>query len=263
MEKIYKYYSLLKIQKYDLQIIKKNEELKNKYKGKRCFILGNAPTIDDIDITLLENEHVFVMSTFYNHPDYCKLKNTLFTTVQLTVANEDEEFNWLKTMHDNTETTDTFFFNIAQKNMIEKNNFFHDKSVSYIATANLPRSYDLSRPTREHETNVIQALEIAIYMGFDEIFMHSVNLNMICTSGKYEYFFDRKLLPHPDIMVNANNMCNDFFDEIQGTAMLANAINVVKQYADKLGIKIFYTNPESLLKFFDFIPFSESIKQSH
>lgn len=256
------YYSLLKLRKFDIGIIKKNKEIKNKYKGKRCFILGNAPTINDIDITLLENEYVFVMSTFYNHPDYDKLKNTIFSTVHLIVFNENEEFNWLKTMNDNSKSTDVFFFNIAQKNAIEKNNFFSGKKIYYIATADIERTYNISKITENYQTNIIQALEIAIYMGFTEIYMHSVNINTICNSGKYDYFFDRKLLATKDPNMGIGDFVHDFFNEIESTCHALKEINKIKEFADEKGVKIYYTNQESLLKFFEFIPFSKIVKSN-
>lgn len=258
---IQKQSSLLKFRKMDLSVIKKNKTLKNKHKGKRCFILGNAPTIKNIDLKLLENEYVFVMSTFYNHPDYKKLKKTFFSSVHLTGSKKEEEnLLWMKAISDNTMTTNTFFFDMDQKEMIEEYELFENKNIFYIASANVQRSFNLTKITRRYETNIIQALEIAMYMGFKEIYLHSVNMNEICNNGKYEYFFNRKLLPYKDPYVNDDSQCKDFFIQMEATAGAFKALKVVNDYAKNNNISIFITNQESLLKFFTYKPFLELIK---
>jgi hypothetical protein len=259
-ELIKKEVSLFQLKKSNLSVIQGNQRLKNKFQGQRCFILGNAPTIQNIDISLLKDEYVFVMSTFYNHPAYSSLNKSIFSSVHLTGSKiYEENLKWMKAINDNTKSTQIFFFDLAQKKMIEENNLFINKEVHYIATANTARSYDISKPTRGYETNVVQALEIAIYLGFKEIYLHSVNLNTVCESGMYNYFFDRNLMPYKDEHVDDNSFCKDFFATIQSLYVATKAIFEVKIHADSAGVDIYYTNQESLLKFFKFIEFNNVI----
>ncbi len=256
LEKIQSLVSLARIKKNDLDIVAKNAKLKNQYNGKRCFILGNAPTIKDIDITLLKDEYVFVMSTFYNHPDYSKLNNSIFSSVHLTGSKKYEEnLKWMRAIDENTKSTKIFFFDLAQKQMIEENHLFVGKDIYYIASANIKRSFDISTLTKSYETNVIQTLEIAMYLGFKEIYLHSVNINVICAEGKYEYFFDRTKMPYKDPEVNDDGSCKDFFTQIESTYVALKGIFECKEYANMHGVKIYYTNQESLLKFFEYKDF--------
>ncbi|MGG7073551.1 hypothetical protein U5B43_04735 [Campylobacter sp. 9BO] len=255
-----KYISLYKLKKMDLDIIKKNKELKDKYKGKRCFVLGNAPTIKDIDIKLLKDEYVFVMSTFYNHPDYAELKKSIFSSVHLTGSKiYEENLKWMKAISDNTKTTNIFFFDIQQKKMIEENNLFCNKRIYYIATGDFGRSYDISVPTAGYPTNIIQSLEIALYLGFSEIYLHSVNLNTICNNGRYDYFFERDKMPYKDPEVHDNGLVENFFMNFKSTYGAMKGIYEILQYAKKNGVKICYTNKESLLKFLEFKEFNEVV----
>lgn len=257
LEFIQREISLYKLKKPDLSVIKINQKLKNKYKGKRCFILGNALTIKDIDITLLKDEYVFVMSTFYNHPDYSKLNNSIFSSVHLTGSKKYEEnLKWMKAIDENTKSTNIFFFDLAQKQMIEDNNLFIGKNIYYIATANIKRSFDISTITKNYETNVIQTLEVAMYLGFKEIYLHSVNINSICAEGKYDYFFDRIKMPYKDPGVNNDGSCKDFYKQIESAYVASKGIFECKKYADTHNIKIYYTNKESLLKFFEYKDFT-------
>jgi hypothetical protein len=243
----------------DYRVIRKNIVWKDKYKGQRCFILGNAPTINDIDISVLENEHTFVMSTFYNHPDYDKLKKKIHTSVQLALKNEDEKIEWMRKMDLHTRTTNDFFFALEEKKLIEKNHLFPDKNIFYIASAEKKRSFDITKITKSYITNIIQVFEIAMYMGFKDIYLHSVNVNAICGSGKYEYFFDRKALPVKDPGVRDDSMVKDLFLEMSAANDVFQELKDIYEYAKKNKIKIYYTNKESLLKFFEYKPFDKVI----
>lgn len=53
-----------------LPVILKNHrnilKLKNKYQGKRCFIIGNGPSLTAEDLDKLENEICFAANRIYN-----------------------------------------------------------------------------------------------------------------------------------------------------------------------------------------------------
>lgn len=46
----------------------RNAELKNLHQGKRCFIIGNGPSIKDQDLELLSGEITFAVNRFIHHP---------------------------------------------------------------------------------------------------------------------------------------------------------------------------------------------------
>ena len=60
-------YSLHSIKYYNKRIAKTldmNKEFENKYAGKRCFILGNGPSLKDEDLSVLKDEYVFTVNQF-------------------------------------------------------------------------------------------------------------------------------------------------------------------------------------------------------
>jgi hypothetical protein len=50
-------------------ILSKNKSLRNIHTGKRCFIIGNGPSISLQDLLPLRDEISIVVSSFYRHPD--------------------------------------------------------------------------------------------------------------------------------------------------------------------------------------------------
>ena len=45
------------------KFLRKNIEYKDKYKGKRCFIIGNGPSLKKHDLTLLKDEFVLTVNS--------------------------------------------------------------------------------------------------------------------------------------------------------------------------------------------------------
>ncbi len=62
-----------KINKY----LQKNKYLKDIHSGKRCFLIGNGPSLNTQDITLLKNEINIVATSFFRHPQ-AKQVNPLY-----------------------------------------------------------------------------------------------------------------------------------------------------------------------------------------
>lgn len=53
-----------------IDILRKNVELKSIYNNKRCFIIGNGPSINSQDLKLLKDEYTFVVNPFFEFKDY-------------------------------------------------------------------------------------------------------------------------------------------------------------------------------------------------
>jgi hypothetical protein len=48
-----------------LESIKRLRTYKDIHRGKRCFIIGNGPSLNQLDLTLLKNEYTFGMNRIY------------------------------------------------------------------------------------------------------------------------------------------------------------------------------------------------------
>jgi len=47
------------------QILNRNSVFIDKYKGKRCFVIGNGPSLNKVDLSKLNGEIIIVMNFFY------------------------------------------------------------------------------------------------------------------------------------------------------------------------------------------------------
>lgn len=185
----------------------KIKKLKNKYLNKgRLFIIGNGKSIADMDLSRLNEEYTFVVSRGYllknnglNHASfYCMCDNNSYTNygdeIDLTYA-------------------DTYFASTwSGWNKIPEKSYLFDLSIdTEIAVRNFFQ-FDITQPLALGRTVVLDALQLAIYMGFKEIYFIGVDLNF---NDKERHFYKSNSGENQQIHIdwavnNTQRMINNF-----------------------------------------------------
>ncbi len=144
---------------------KRLSDLKNAYLGKRAFIIGNGPSLNQCDLTLLKDEVTFgVNSIFLNESGFCP---TYYVVEDVFVAEDRAEQinaysgptkffgNYLRYCLDDAE--DTIWLNVIFR---------------YDDYPNFPYfSKNALRKVWTGGTVTYLCLQLAYYMGFDEIYL--------------------------------------------------------------------------------------------
>lgn len=145
--------------------------LRAKYRGtKRCFVIGNGPSLNETDLSLLKDEVTFAVNGFFLKAKDLDWKPTFYVVEDHLVA--EDRAKWINAFKGPTklfpaylgymfpEAEDTIFYN-------------HRPRKSY------PHGFDFS--TRADEitytgaTVTFSMLQLAFYMGFEEIYMIGVD----------------------------------------------------------------------------------------
>ncbi len=242
--------SIYKTRKLDLSVLKKNIELKDIYKGKRCFILGHGPSIKDIDITILKNEIVFVMSTFYNHPDFNLLNHTFHSCVKIpNVFNSKDKYEILKDLSDHVLSDSIILLDLNDKRIIDKYNLFPKNKIYYIATSNINRGFNLLKITKNNRTNPLHTLEYALYMGFTEIYLHGLDHDEACKQN-YQYGFENKLAIKDPNNDNNGISIRKQSDIFYNASLTYKEFEDMSDYAKEKGVNIVNLNQKGQLNMF-------------
>lgn len=176
-----KFYSFL-LSSYDQYMTKKYfnnnfgchlKKLKNIHKGKRCYVIGNGPSLLSTDLDKLKNEYSFASNYIYKIYDKTNWRPTYFVNSDLGV---------LKKMIETEE-----FWNIgAKKHFFQFNSFnnilkerFPDNTHFYFLKEKkkITFSSDFSKIVYDASTVTFIMLQLAIYMGFKEIILLGVDHN--------------------------------------------------------------------------------------
>lgn len=67
--------------------LSRNIDIKDRHLGQRCFILGNAPSLNEHDLTRLANEVVFMVNRSFQYPSYEAIAPTYHVFVDPKLAN--------------------------------------------------------------------------------------------------------------------------------------------------------------------------------
>ena len=182
--------------------LKRNKVLKNAYRGKRCFFIGNGPSLSKMNLAILEDKFVFAVNEFYLHPDSEAVKPDFYSLIEPwnnSFFKEDyfkKLFEAIQKLCDKNNKM-ILFFNIDYKPYIELHKLFKGQEIYYLK-ALLPildsQNYhdDISHPHSFMDASSYNAFTCLAYMGFKRIYFIGCDLDFVKNKGSKHFFDDKK-----------------------------------------------------------------------
>jgi hypothetical protein len=143
----------------------------NKYRNERCFIIGNGPSLNKIDLTLLKGEYTFGVNGIFYKYDEMGFKPTFYVVEDSHVIDDNlERINAINYSHK--------FFPHFYNNMIKRDadttfmntdfGFYKTKGPHY----RVPRfSIDCSEVVYAGQSVTYLNLQLAYYFGFQNVYL--------------------------------------------------------------------------------------------
>jgi len=149
----------------------KIKKLHNAYAGKRCFILGNGPSLNKVNFDLLTDECTFGVNGIFYKTQECGFIPTFYVVEDRAVMNDniasineyDASFKFFPTHYKDKlyNRKNCMFFNM-------NTGFYRQESPNF----GIPRfSTDLSKRLYCGQSVTILNLQIAHYLGFSEVYL--------------------------------------------------------------------------------------------
>lgn len=225
------------------------QSLRGIHEGKRCFIIGNGPSLCASDLDMLRGEYTFAANrifkiftqTSWRPTYYLSVDDKVLKEIQNDLANYDLGHLFLRYGKTNVN---------GPINKVTK--IYHERLIFY---SNHPGVYnpvtyiseDISNHFCDGTTVTFGAIQLAIYMGFKEIYLLGVDNNYSVTydlSGNIQfqdsiddYFFHSKLDSKTSYPGNLHN--SNF------------SYTIAREYCETHGIKIFNATRGGKLEVFD------------
>jgi hypothetical protein len=149
------------------------EKIQGYYRGERCFIMGNGPSLNQMELDLLENDFVWASNKCYLLFERISWKPSFYVAVDKRVVPDiREEIN---RMILNLQETIFFFpvqFRVKSRLLPESNVYWYREvdSRPYISPQAM-FTVDPSKWVSNVMTVTIAALQLAVYLGFDPIYL--------------------------------------------------------------------------------------------
>lgn len=264
-------------------LLKDNIVFKDKYSGKRCFIIGNGPSLNGLDLSLLKNEYTFTVNQFSKSRQYESIHTNFHFWSDIRFFDIDPkdpgDMALLETMKKvNTGSNKpSVFYNIRAKEMVEKHELDKVLDVHYFSAVQFTKSrylkkdkIDFTKTVCNWPTVVQIVITAAIYMGFTEIYLLGLDctgfINIAETKMKnysygIKYAFDVSE-DEKKRMERANSICS-MRQELLCQAEIFEDYELLRDYAIRKNIKIFNATPDGLLEAFERVSYTDVVKNEN
>lgn len=247
-------------------ILAENADIKNRYEGRRCFILGNGPSLKNVDFSLLRDEFVFTVNQLPRNPRFKELHTNVHVWVDRRFFNIDEKkpedmelLDVMKNVKDEENNPIVFYHYIA-KPMVEK--FKLDKYLNiryfdqtYIDSKDiLNSSIDYTKLVPGFGTVVHYIICLAVYMGFSEIVLLGCDCSGFVSIAKARLGKAENSLYSYEISENEKNRMEklqsltSIRDELFWQVKLFDDYIVLNQYCKNHGVELYNATYPTLLE---------------
>lgn len=239
-------------------ILRKNAPLKNLHAGKRCFLVGNGPSVKSQDLKLLKDETVIVASSFFRHPD-AKLINPAYWVVA-------DPFFWEKPDECLKPAFNPvldlavapklflptgafpFFMNFNRGPLLDLHFFHYD--YEYNPQRDLEKEIDLSKPAPPFGQNVmIVCLMLAFHLGCNPIYLVGCDHDFYAIT---EDTYDSSQITHfyPQDRSDTHTAVLSWAQWKQAMDMMHFQYNCLHAYAGSRGFSVLNATPGGCLETF-------------
>lgn len=155
---------------------KKIEHLKDSKKGKRCFIVGNGPSLSVDDLEMIKEEDSFAVNRIYKIFNQTTWRPTFYFSQDERVLEEIKD-----DMHLLFDECEGIFLNSSIYNHfkgIQKDNLYFVYDVYEDSYPEMPNfSMEANKKVYEGFTVAYACIQMAVYMGYSEIYIIGTDHN--------------------------------------------------------------------------------------
>lgn len=247
-------------------VLRQNSYYKDLYKGKRCFIIGNGPSLKKLDIKRLRNEYTFTVNSMSVTEEFQIIKPKFHIMVDSALFDLKNKvfIENLKKLLNLSDTPVCVFPIKARKNIGDLNPLTTSKNIYLMQGEELDNitNIDLAKPIPPYKNVVNVALYTALYMGFSEIIL--IGCDMTGFVKVYDetdnisyggHFYDEKSVGDKEFLVKAHTeRTNEFMLKSYGYAF--ELFRLTNDYAVKKGVKIINATQGGILDVFPRVKFT-------
>jgi len=236
-------------------ILEKNRIFKDRHKGERCFILATGPSINKQDLKLLQGENCIVVSNFFVHPDYNIINPRYYCIAPYHhPITEEAWYAWLSEM-DKATGSSAMFFGLTDYERNQRNGLFQNRDIFFLNFSApmeniLTRGIDITLPVVSPQSVTIMALQIAIYMGFKQIYLLGCDHDWILHLNQSSHFYQEE--QNAAVRKGYNEWKTSSVEvELKACLSLWEQYKYLREIANKQRTEIFNATKGGLLDVFD------------
>lgn len=247
---------------------KRLNRIKGRHEGHQCFIMGNGPSLNKMDLELFKDEYVWGSNRCYLLFDRISWRPKFYTAVDTRVVPDNA--NEISALTNALNETIFFFpINFRYKNVLQSNTNIYWYEERYLNEKNLPFSMfsiEADRFVYSVHTVTIAALQLAVYLGFNPIYL--IGCDTRYTIPKSVKFEDGK----SDLLVSTEEDPNHFSPDYFGPGKKWHDPHVermifhyeqAKRVCDEIGVNVYNATLGGNLEVFPRVDYKELFNEAH
>lgn len=261
------------------EMSRKNLELKNKFQGNRCFVLGNAPSIKNENLEQLKNEVVFVVNEFFKFDEYDKVQPDYYVFLDMYYFNEKYIKELKVIMKDieklkEKERKPIFIVPTTARKMVKYFYKWNQWTDVYYIEPKLQfyegyfEKIDMTKPVPSQNSVTRMAILLATYMGFQDIYLLGVEeTGLLDNLGLYENKEYKRYAYDWDSEEEKNAIEQAKGGVVYGKYLKNNIVRYVKEYrrvyeyCRKQNVNLYNCTPVSIIDSIPYISLTECLSK--
>ena len=208
----------------DRKVLARNLELKNKHRGKRAFVIGTGPSIQNQDLRPLGNEITFAVSGFWKHPIIDVWQPTYYCMSDPLLFDGSETMKDFFRSVTKSVGNSTFFVPLSARQVVEQQGLLPADQTYYVSldgdlSQNVPSDIDLQTHAPSPMIVAQFCITIALYMGISPIYLLGLDHDWLAHRGETKHFYSGHagLEKHPEVKPVLGDWSYRFLMECQLT----------------------------------------------
>lgn len=233
---------------------KRLSQLKNKYDGEICFLIGNGPSLRPEDLTILHKNNIkcFAANRIYNTYDKTDWRTNFLVSEDAYVLDE---------IQDNINKMDCKYKFIPMYlnwyRGIKINNAYYFNQSFFDNCKGRKFSDDIAHDIICRGTVITTFAQIAMYMGFKKLYLIGVDHNFSrMTDKEGNLIINNNVKDHYGVDKNADENTKGIFNVDNATQAFID----LKKFADARGVEIYNATRGGKLEVFPRLDFDTLFK---
>lgn len=245
------------------KILKDNIKYLDRYNGKRCFIMGNGPSVNKIDFNRLSDELVITVNDMVFHKNFNTLNSNFHVLADQAYFKLDKndvgQAQLIQQMKRLAETNTTLMFPIHSMDVVKKYGWYRKIEISYYLGElyfydDYKEKIDFTECIPGFCAVIHWCIAFAVYLGCDEIYLLGCDMTNIVS--------DLLLFIKKDAASNYGyelpEECDDFGKKfklsfglegkVRSHSLILKGFSEMYKYCIRNNVKIFNCSEESILE---------------
>ena len=251
-----------KLSKLERQLLERNRIFKDCHRGRRAFVVGTGPSLQNQDISSLSSEITYVMSGFWKHESTKQWQPTYYCLSDPIYFDGSEAMrSFFRSLNEHIYDS-TFFVPAFGRSVVCEQKLLPEDRTYWLSFAGdlntvINPSIDFTESIPAAMTISQLCLMAAIYMGCSPIYLLGLDHDWLSHRNQHQHFYQGHagLESHPEVKPV---LADHSYKLVMECALIVwEGYGVLKEVAQKKGITILNATDGGFLDVFDRVDYRD------